>query len=138
MLIDADVLVDVALDRSPHAGASAELLRFLESRPRSAFVAWHSLSSFHYLVRPKRGGAEVRAFLDDLTRFVLVAPTDTEALRYALALDVPDFEDAMQVAAARSCGAEMIGTRNVKHFQRSPVAARTPGVAQPARSQASA
>jgi len=126
MLIDTDVLIDVALDRSPHADASVELLRLLESRPRSAFVAWHSLSNLYYLVRPKRGGAEVRGFIDDLTRFVLVAPTDTDALRYALNMRIPDFEDAMQIAAAESCGAEVIVTRNEKHFQRSPIPARTP------------
>lgn len=126
MLIDTDVLIDVALDRTPYAEASAELLTMLEARPRSAFVAWHSLSNFYYLVRPTRGGGEVRRFLDDLTRFLLVAPTDTDAFRYALQLPVPDFEDAMQVAAAHACGAQVIVTRNVKHYEASPIPARMP------------
>ena len=91
-----------------------------------AFVAWHSLSNFYYLVRPTRGDASVRDFLVDLTGFVTVAPADTDALRYATALPLRDFEDAMQVAAARSCGAEVIATRNVADFEASPIAARTP------------
>ena len=36
------------------------------------------------------------------------------------------FEDAVQVAAARACGASHIVTRNVRHFARSPIPAITP------------
>lgn len=91
-----------------------------------AFVAWHTLSNVYYLLRPVRGGASVRDFLVDLTRFVSVAPTDTDALRYAAALPLPDLEDAMQVAAAHACGARVIATRNVRDFRESPIPARTP------------
>lgn len=89
-------------------------------------MAWHTLSNFYYLVRPARGDASVRAFLLDLTRFVTVSPTDSEALRYAAMLPLADFEDAMQVAAAHACGAEVIATRNVGDFKGSPIPARTP------------
>ncbi len=67
-----------------------------------------------------------RDFIVELTRFVAVATTDTEAIRYAAALPMTDFEDAMQVAAARACGAEHIVTRNVRDFERSPIRAITP------------
>jgi len=126
ILLDTDVLIDFAVGREPLAQAAAELLAYLESRPRMAFVAWHSLSNFHYMVRPTRGSAGARDFLVDLTRFVTVAPTDTEALHFAAALPLTDFEDAMQVAAARACGASVIATRNVRDFRRSPIPARTP------------
>ena len=102
------------------------MLDHLERAPRSAFVAWHTLSNFYYLVRPVRGGAAAKDFIEGLTRFVTVAPTDTEALRYATSLPMPDFEDAMQVAAARACGAEFIVTRNVRDFRRAPIPAKKP------------
>jgi predicted nucleic acid-binding protein len=126
ILLDTDVLIDVALNRQPHANTSGQLLSWLELHAPRGFVAWHSLSNFYYLVRPARGGASVRSFLVDLTRFVSVAPADTDALRYAATLQLGDFEDAMQVAAARACGAEVIATRNVAHFRSSPIPARTP------------
>ena len=88
MLLDTDVLLDVALDRQPYAGAAEEIL--------------------------------------DLTRFVAVAETDTSAVRYAAELPMRDFEDALQVAAARACGARHIVTRNVRDFDRSPIPALTP------------
>ena len=37
-----------------------------------------------------------------------------------------DFEDAMQVAAARACGARHIVTRNVGDYERSPIRAVDP------------
>ena len=126
MLVDTDVLIDVALDRRPHSGPSSALLDRLESGGRRAFVAWHTLSNFYYLVTPARGAAGTRDFIAELVRFVAVAPADTAALRYAVSLPMADFEDALQVAAARACGARHIVTRNVRDFARSPIPAVTP------------
>lgn len=126
ILLDTDVLIDVALDRPPHAEGAARLLTLLEQRPRIAFVAWHTLSNFYYLVSPARGGDDARQFLMDLTRFVSVAPTDTDAFHFAATLPLKDFEDAMQVAAAWSTGATCIATRNVKDFRSSPIPAKEP------------
>ena len=126
MLLDTDVLIDVALDRRPHSGPSSELLDRVERGARRAFVAWHTLSNFHYLVRPARGDAGTRDFIAELIRFVAVAPADSAALRHALSLPMADFEDAMQVAAARACRARHIVTRNVRDFARSPIPAMTP------------
>jgi len=129
MLLDTDVLLDVALGREPYVEAATRLLVRLERGPRSAFIAWHTASNFYYLVAPVRGRAEARAFLDELLHFTAVAPTSTDALRYAAALPMKDFEDAMQVAAARACGAEHVVTRNLKDFERSPIPAITPEAA---------
>ena len=123
ILLDTDVLLDVALGRSMESG---DLLRFLEVAPIGAFVAWHTLSNFYYVFRPVGGGRLAKDFLVDLTEFVTVAPTNTDSLRYAANLPLSDLEDAMQVAAARACGAEVIATRNVRDFAKSPIRARTP------------
>ena len=84
------------------------------------------MSNFHYIVAPSRGGVRTRDFIVELTRFVAVATTDTEAIRYAAALPMADFEDAMQVAAARACGARYVVTRNVRDYERSPIRAIDP------------
>lgn len=126
ILIDTDVLIDVALDRQPFSGAASELLDRLQTGPKRAFVAWHTLSNFYYLVAPSQGGADARAFIRELIRFVAVAEAGTDAIDLAARLRVADFEDAMQVAAARACGAGFVVTRNVGDFRRSPVPAITP------------
>ena len=126
ILLDTDVLIDVALDRHPHSGPSSELLDQIEQGAESAYIAWHSVSNLYYIVAPARGGLSARDFIVELTRFVEVATTDTEAIRYAAGLPMGDFEDAMQVAAARACGARHIVTRNVRDYERSPIRAIDP------------
>ena len=126
ILLDTDVLIDVALDRYPHSGPASELLDRIEHGSENAHIAWHSVSNLYYLVAPSRGGMDARDFIVELTRFVAVATTDAEAIRYAAELPMPDFEDAMQVAAARACGARHVVTRNVKDYERSPIRAISP------------
>ena len=126
ILLDTDVLIDLALDRDAHAAAATELLDLLEQRPGSAYVAWHTISNFYYLVSPSRGRAATREFIADLATFVEVAPTTTASLLYATGLGMRDFEDAMQVAAAAACGAQTIATRNTRDYARSPIRAATP------------
>ena len=130
ILLDTDVLIDVALDRHPHAGPAAQLLDRLEHGAESACIAWHTVSNFYYLVAPSRGGMDARDFIVELTRFVAVAATGVEAVRYAAELPMADFEDALQVAAARACGARCIVTRNViRDYARSPILAVEPQAA---------
>ncbi len=126
ILLDTDVLIDIALDRRPHSGPASELLDRIEHGAESAYIAWHSVSNLYYIVTPVRGGVSARDFIVELTRFVTVATTDTEAVRYAAELPMADFEDAMQVAAARACGARHIITRNVRDYERSPIRAVDP------------
>ena len=128
LLVDTDILIDFALDRRPHAAAAAELLDALERRQATGFIAWHSVANFHYLVVSKQGASATKAFLLDLLRFIQVAPTSTESVRYAASLPMRDFEDALQGAAAVACGASMIATRNVRDYARSPVKAMTPTI----------
>jgi predicted nucleic acid-binding protein len=126
VLIDTDVLIDVALDRAPHAEPAAGLLDLLERRSRSAFVAWHTIANSYHLVSPTRGGRPTRDFVLDLLRFVAAALATTQGLRRATRLQMRDFEDAMQVVAAEACGADVTATRNIRNYARSPLRAATP------------
>ena len=121
LLLDTDVLLDIALQRAEFFQDSARVLDWAEAAPGQAAVAWHSLSNLAYLVRP-----DARPFLRDLLQFVEVAPTTTEDARHALSLSFSDFEDALQVAAAQSFSASFIITRNLTHYRRSPIPALAP------------
>ena len=126
ILIDTDVLIDLALGRKPHDEPAAHLVDALERRRASGFLAWHSASNFYYLVAPRRGNDVAKTFLLDLVQFIEIAPTTTESLRQAGRLRLRDFEDAMQVAAAVACGADVIATRNHRDYGGAPVRAVAP------------
>ena len=120
ILIDSDVLLDVALAREPYVAASAAVLEWAEAGGEAA-VAWHSLTNCSYLLK---GG---RPFLRKLLGFVEVAPVATADARNALRLPMSDVEDAFQAAAAMAWKADFIITRNLPDYQKSPVPAISPG-----------
>ena len=99
---------------------------YLECRPGVGHVAGHSIANFYYLVSSARSDRTPRSFIDSLCSFVRVAQTSTEGIRFALNLDIKDFEDAMQVAAASACGANIIATRNLKDYANSSIRAASP------------
>lgn len=120
ILIDTDVLLDVALARRPHVKDSATVLKWAEAG-NEATIAWHSISNCAYLLK-----ADARPFLEMLLGFVQVAEVDTAIAERALDLPMKDLEDAMQSAAAQACAAKYIITRNLPDYKRSPVPALNP------------
>lgn len=121
ILIDTDILLDVALDRSQFAEASGQILDWAEDHPGATCVAWHTLANVAYLVK-----GDPRAFLRELLLFVVVPGTSTEAAQRALELPMADLEDAFQAITAQSFTADYIVTRNVKDYRRSPISAVSP------------
>lgn len=119
ILIDTDVLLDVALARQPHVIASADVLRWAQAGGPAA-VAWHSLTNCSYLLK---GG---RDFIGRLLKLVEVASVGTPDARLALALPMSDLEDGFQAAAAVAWGADFIVSRNLPDYARSPVPTISP------------
>ena len=119
ILLDADVLIDVALERPNFVENSDRLLRSVESGEWEAGVAWHSISNLSYLT-----GKKARGFIRDLLQFVEVPKAGTNEMLVALDLPMRDFEDALQAAVALSFGASYVVTRNLGHYRKSPVMLR--------------
>ncbi len=126
LLVDTDVLIDVALDRRPHAEHSGRLLEYLERNPGSGWIAWHSVANFYYLVSTRRNEKMTRDLIVELTTFLSFPSTNTEHLQFALNLQLRDLEDAMLVAAGSSAGVDIIATRNLRDYVRSPIPADSP------------
>ncbi|MBC2595643.1 PIN domain-containing protein [Ruficoccus amylovorans] len=120
ILVDTDVLLDVALAREAFVEASAAVLQWVDDGGEAA-IAWHSIANCSYLL--KSGG---RNFLEMLLNLVEVAPVASDEARRALALPMSDLEDAMQASAALAWKADYIITRNLPDYRNSPVKAITP------------
>lgn len=121
ILIDCDVLLDVALGRAQHFVASAAVVDWAERHPGQAAVSWHTLANLNYLCQ---GGA--RELIRELLEFVVVPRVGTDRIRQALALPMRDLEDAMQVVCAEEFSAQAIVTRNLKDYANSPIRAASP------------
>ncbi len=126
VLLDTDILLDIALDRAPFYKESSAVFDWCQTTPASALVAWHTISNIYYLLTGARSDSQARNFITDMLRFTQVISGGTAEVRQALALPMRDFEDALQVAASVSGHAQFIVTRNLSDYRGSPVPAIRP------------
>jgi hypothetical protein len=78
------------------------------------------------LIERQQSAGQARGFLTELLTWARTAATGHDDALRALDWPMPDFEDALQAAAALACGAAYIVTRNGRDFLGSPVPAITP------------
>jgi predicted nucleic acid-binding protein len=130
-LFDTNVVLDVLLDRQPHAEASAVVWEAVETGGGEGMLAAHAVTTIHYLVRKETGAVKARQVVSAVLRVFAVAAVDGAVVHEALQLPFSDFEDAVTAAAARAAGCECIVTRDPKGFRGSPVRALTPEAAAP-------
>lgn len=128
-LLDVNIVLDVLLDRGPHAKASAAVWAAIERGAVEGMLAAHALTTIHYLVRKDRDSPDARRTIAALLRVFAVAAVDGAVLRQALQFSWPDFEDSVTAAAAQSAGCDAIVTRDPRGFPGSPVRVLLPEVA---------
>jgi len=131
VLFDTNVVLDVLLDRQPHAKASAAAWAAIETGTANGLLAAHAITTIHYLARKELGDTKARGIISAILRVFGIAPVDGAVVQEALKLPLADFEDAVTVAAAGLAGCEFIVTRDPKGFRGSAVRSLTPEAVLP-------
>jgi predicted nucleic acid-binding protein len=131
LLVDINVVLDVILEREEFLQDSGELLTAIDEDvaglSASGFIAGHTVTTIHYITTKQKSRREADAAVSDLLRIVRVVPVELIDFAQALALDLRDFEDAVQAAAALKVGADYLVTRNPRDFAGVPgLEVRTP------------
>ncbi len=126
VLFDTNVILDVLLERKPHAEASAAAWAAVEMGSSRGMLAAHAVTTIHYFLRKQFGAAKATQVLAAMLRAFDVAAVDNAVIEEALQLPFSDFEDAVTAAAARLAGCECIVTRDPKGFRNSRVRSLTP------------
>jgi predicted nucleic acid-binding protein len=131
ILFDTNVVLDVLLDRRPHAEASAAVWAAVEKGTAEGMLAAHAVTTIHYLVRKEKGNARAKRIVSSILRVFKIAAVDGAVIEEALQLPFSDFEDAVTAAAARLAGCDYLVTRDPKGFRESPVRALAPEAVTP-------
>jgi predicted nucleic acid-binding protein len=131
VLVDVNVILDVLLDRPPHAVASRAIWAAIELRWTEGFLAAHAVTTLDYLMRKELGAAASRRAMRALLRIFTVAGVDHAIIQSALDADTPDFEESVTAAAAAAARCDLIVTRDPKGFRASAVPVFTPEAAAP-------
>lgn len=116
VLLDTNVVLDVLLEREPHADGAAQLFALADAGFIEGVLCATTVTTVHYIaaraVGPKRAEGLVRELLD----LFAVAPVDAHVLNRAFDLGFDDYEDAVLHEAARAAGATAVCTRNTADF----------------------
>jgi predicted nucleic acid-binding protein len=131
LLVDANVVLDVLLNRQPHAGGSAAVWATVETRRASGLLAAHAVTTIYYMIRKEQGAARAQRAISGLLRVFGVAAVDGPVLLDAIQLSWGDFEDAVTASAATLAGCDYIVTRDPKGFRDSPIPVVTPEAVVP-------
>ena len=126
LLLDVNVVLDVLLDREPHADSAAELWSAVEDGRAEGLLSAHAVTTIHYLNERSVGRRMARETTDGLLSVFEVAAVDERVLAAALGLGWKDFEDAVTATAARRAKCDVLVTRNPRDFKRSPVRVMAP------------
>lgn len=126
ILVDTNVIVDVALKRQPFFAASAQVLATAEAGLIEAFISGSTVSDIYYIVSKIKGKELAIDFLRRIFVFCHVAAVDKTVIESALASSFKDFEDAIQEYAAVESQLDAIVTRNPKDFAQSSLSVLTP------------
>lgn len=126
VLLDTNVLLDIALGRQPFAQSSLAAFEKVRASGEMPLVAPHSLAIFYYIVGKAYSQKRAQLAVEDLLTTAEVGRFDHETALRSCELEMADFEDAMIVATAIENKVDCILTRNESDFSASPVAVKGP------------
>ena len=129
VLVDTNVVLDVLLDRQPHAPQSVTLWAHIESGRMKGSLSAHAVTTIHYLLRRELGESATRRIVTSLLSIFNVASVNEQVLAEALNSSSTDFEDAVTAEAARHARCSYIVTRDPRGFKGAAVKAIAPETA---------
>lgn len=125
VLIDTNVMVDIALKRAPFFQDSALALAKARAAGQTQLCAT-TITTLHYFLHKKLGEAGARSFIAHCLQSMTLAPVQASTLQRALASPMQDFEDSVLAHSGADNGALTILTRNTTDFAHSPIPAISP------------
>ena len=128
VFVDTNILIDILLKREPFLELSQKAVSDIVKKKYTPYISSSSVTDFYYIC--KKAGVEKGAillYLKDLLEVFEVLIIDKEPINEAIASDIKDFEDAVQIMACKSEKIDLIITRNKEDFKNEWIDVQTPG-----------
>ena len=119
ILIDTNIILDIALNRKPFVQKSGELIRFIEKDKIPAYITATTVTDIYFIAQRKTGHSKAIKFLKNLFELIEIAGVNSASIYNALNLGMKDFEDAVQTETAKQNNIPIIITRNQADFKNS-------------------
>jgi len=126
ILIDANIALDVLLERQPFCSAGTRVLG-LSKGGIELFLSASTITDIYYIIRRERKSKEIAtALVKNILAIIDIAAVTGNTIRRAIALEWNDFEDAVQYATGENIAVDYIVTRNTSDFVNSSIPALEP------------
>jgi len=119
VLIDTNVILDAILRRGEFSRLAQLLVRKHEEKLFQGFVSASAITDIYFIVEKERKREFALLAVKKVVRMLTVIPVNLEILESAFALPMDDFEDAVQTAAAKDFGIDIVVTRDKTGFSNS-------------------
>lgn len=126
VLIDTNVILDFYCRRQEFYDNAATIFDKACRGEIELWVSPISFVNFFYITRKSFTVEERYDIMRGLFEVCNIANTDKQVLLNALSVDVPDFEDMVQLHSAVLASVDCIITRNVKDFTTANIPVLTP------------
>jgi predicted nucleic acid-binding protein len=127
VLLNTNVLLDIALERQPFFEDSELVLSLVESRQIKGAISASTVSDLYYVIRKqKKSHALALEFVDEISKICQIATVNRAVIEMALTSSFDDFEDAIQYSTAQINALDGIVTRNPQDYHLAELRIFTP------------
>ena len=126
LLIDANIILDVLLNRPDYVKDSAMIWKLCETEQMKGYVSTLTFANLVYIMRKQLDPEKIEDVFHKLNLIFEFADFSVSDLTHAADLNWKNFEYAVQSVIAERIHADYIITRNVRDFSKSRVMAFTP------------
>ena len=126
LLIDANIILDVLLNRPDYVKDSAMIWKLCETEQMKGYVSTLTFANLVYIMRKQLDPEKIEDVFHKLNLIFEFADFSVSDLTHAADLNWKDFEDAVQSVIAERIHADYIITGNARDFSTSRVMAFTP------------
>lgn len=126
LLIDANIILDVLMNRQEFVRDSAMIWKLCETERMKGYISTLTFANMMYIMRKELTSEKIEEIFRKLNLIFEFADFNHSVLEKAVEMNWKDFEDAVQSAIAEQIHADYIITRNVRDFAKSKVMAFTP------------
>ncbi len=103
-----------------------QLFKLIDKRKIIGYITATTITDIHYISKKEKGHQEAIGFIKNLIKVTELIGIDKEIILSALATDLKDFEDAVQIMASELNEVEIILTRNKQDFLHTFIKILTP------------
>jgi len=127
LLIDTNTILDALMNRAPWAKAAQDVILAVAEEKAEGCVTASSFTDIHYLLyKHLKDKEKTKQALLGLLTLVNVIDVNKSDCEKAFDLPMSDYEDALLAYCGKRHKVERIITRNLKHYEGSPVKAAEP------------